>query len=71
MSLRINFIKVDEKKSKNKNDDENMIITNLFNFSDLLALKRLAEGFNLKLNRFLSYLAITARKIKSSSFNKR
>ncbi len=57
MSLRINLIKVNEEKNENENDNKNMIMTNFLN---LLALKRLAEGFNLKLNRFLSYLIITA-----------
>ncbi len=69
--LRINLIKVGEEKNKDENDNENMMITNLFNLSDLSALKRLTKGFNSKSDRFLSYLTITAQKIKSSFFNKR
>ncbi len=71
ISLRINLIKVNEEKSKDENDNENMIITNLFNFLNFLTLKRLAEGFNSKSDRFLSYLTIMTWKIKSSFFNKR
>ncbi len=71
MSLRINLIKNDKEKNKNENDDKNIIITNSFNSSDLSALKRLIKDFNLKLNYYLSYLTITARKIKLSFFNKR
>ncbi len=71
MLLRINLIKVNEERDEDENDDENIIMTNLFNFLNFLALKRLTEDFNSKLNRFLSHLTITARKIKSSFFNKR
>ena len=71
ISLRINLIKNDKEKNKNENDDKNIIITNSFNSSDLSALKRLIKDFNLKLNYYLSYLTITARKIKLSFFNKR
>ncbi len=70
MLLRINFIKVNEERNENENDNEIMMMTNLSDFSDFSALKRLAEGFNSKLNHFLSHLTMIARKIKSSFFNK-
>ncbi len=60
MLLRISLIKVNEEKNEDKNDDKNMIMTNFSNFLNSLALKRLTESFNSKLDRFLSYLIITA-----------
>ena len=67
ISLRINLIKVNEEKNEDENDNKNIMITNLLNLS---ALKRLIKDFNSKSDRFLSYLTITARKIRSSFFNK-
>ncbi len=68
--LRFNLIKVNEEKNEDKNDNENTIITNFFKLSDFSALKRLTEDSDSKSDRFLSYLTITARKIRSSFFNK-